>query len=351
MPIFPIEHVDSYGTLEEFAKNDGSYAIYKVASEPDGEHTHYYLIREPEDEVEMKNNPQVYNSILVYGAVSADIANDKDKTPAESDILQGWQHNNNGLAYSKKGLHQEALIEFNKAISLNPNDGSLYFNAGCCYLSLKDYEKAIDYFNKAIEIESINPKTKLLAFQNRALAYRRIGRWEEAKLDDKKADAQKPYLLQNRIIKLWIGPAILAVAFMLFGLFYSLDPSNEFTLEVTKATFEYSSKGQLWIPTIEVSVNNTSFHTMSFVTVRAEFLDESGKPISNGSTYLNVMKGYPQRGIVTSDIGYTEYGAFKNFLNMKNNLGNKWKADIFVQTNGSSFIKVKTVVLEPPNGF
>lgn len=104
MPIFPIDHVDSYGALEEFAKNDGSYAIYKVASEPDGEHTHYYLIRKAEDEIEMNCDPQIYKPVLVYS--NKEIV----ESPSQSDIQQSRGHKDESRFNQNNAEKQKPFI-------------------------------------------------------------------------------------------------------------------------------------------------------------------------------------------------------------------------------------------------
>lgn len=52
-----------------------------------------------------------------------------------------------------KGKHNEALILFNELEAKNYNYPSLYFNLGFIYKDKEEYEKALKYFNKLINIE------------------------------------------------------------------------------------------------------------------------------------------------------------------------------------------------------
>jgi len=47
-----------------------------------------------------------------------------------------------------------AIIEFNKAIMINPNDAPTYLGRGMAYKAQENYSKAISDLNKAIEIDS-----------------------------------------------------------------------------------------------------------------------------------------------------------------------------------------------------
>ena len=44
------------------------------------------------------------------------------------------------------------MIQFDKAIEINPNNEYSYNNKGCALSNLDEYNKAIIYYDKAIEI-------------------------------------------------------------------------------------------------------------------------------------------------------------------------------------------------------
>jgi tetratricopeptide (TPR) repeat protein len=66
-----------------------------------------------------------------------------------------------GKCYYKLGDYEEAIIFYNKAIELN--EGTLftaYYNKGKAYLDLKDYREAIDCFDEALKIKPGNMEAK-----------------------------------------------------------------------------------------------------------------------------------------------------------------------------------------------
>jgi len=98
--------------------------------------------------------------------------------------------NNEGVVYNNKGEHEKALESFNKAIELDPEFSIAYSNRGWAYLELGHYDRAIVDCTKAIELDS-----KLaLAYSNRGLAYIRLGQFEQAISDCTKAIELDPGL-------------------------------------------------------------------------------------------------------------------------------------------------------------
>lgn len=65
--------------------------------------------------------------------------------------LNPQTHNNLGDLYSRRGDNQHAVIEFRKAIELNPTYADAYHNLGLTYIELKDYKSAMISFIKAIK--------------------------------------------------------------------------------------------------------------------------------------------------------------------------------------------------------
>ncbi|MDY0143268.1 MAG: tetratricopeptide repeat protein [Bacteroidales bacterium] len=58
-----------------------------------------------------------------------------------------------GVAYGMKGLYNESLRYFHKAIELDPNDAQSYFNLGITYQQLEDVENANLYLQKSEELK------------------------------------------------------------------------------------------------------------------------------------------------------------------------------------------------------
>jgi len=74
---------------------------------------------------------------------------------------------NRGNAYKAKGLLVRAIADYNKAIALNQKNDKAYYNRGTVYKAKGLFEQAINDFNKSIEL---NPK-KEYTYYNMACLY------------------------------------------------------------------------------------------------------------------------------------------------------------------------------------
>ena len=72
-----------------------------------------------------------------------------------------------GLKYAKLGQPKEATEHFEEAVWLDPNNHKIHFNLGTAYLSMGFFEQALINFSRAIDI---NPKMSD-AYGNRAVAH------------------------------------------------------------------------------------------------------------------------------------------------------------------------------------
>jgi Flp pilus assembly protein TadD len=59
---------------------------------------------------------------------------------------------NQGVAFIKEGQYDRAIAYFNKAIDINARDAVAYNNRGIAYTEKGQYDKAISDCSKAIEI-------------------------------------------------------------------------------------------------------------------------------------------------------------------------------------------------------
>lgn len=98
------------------------------------------------------------------------------------------QYNNKGLDLYNSGRYEEAIEWYDKAIALETKKiediDICYFNRGRAYYILGNYEKAIGDFSIAI---GINPRAKY--YSQRALAYKQTGDTVNEALDNVKAVA------------------------------------------------------------------------------------------------------------------------------------------------------------------
>ncbi len=62
--------------------------------------------------------------------------------------------NSLGVIYRKRGDHRTALLHYNKALKIHPDEPNIYYNIGRIYLDSKDTDNAREFFQKAVEIDS-----------------------------------------------------------------------------------------------------------------------------------------------------------------------------------------------------
>lgn len=84
--------------------------------------------------------------------------------------------------------YENAIIYYNKAIELNPDDAIAYNNRGCAKVDLKDYTGAIEDYNKAIQLNPDKDK----AYRNRGDAKYNIQDYTGAIEDYNKAIQLNP---------------------------------------------------------------------------------------------------------------------------------------------------------------
>jgi tetratricopeptide (TPR) repeat protein len=124
-----------------------------------------------------------YNRNLVWkgeGTLWEDVVR---KSPGKS---RG--HNNLGVAYSNRGLVDEAIEEYKESLKLNPKDAKAHNNLGLAYYDQGRIDEAIAVYKKAIGFKPDYPK----AHNNLGLAYYKQGRMDEAIAVYKKALGFKP---------------------------------------------------------------------------------------------------------------------------------------------------------------
>ncbi|ELK11308.1 Tetratricopeptide repeat protein 6 [Pteropus alecto] len=86
---------------------------------------------------------------------------------------------NRGVIHEFMGQQQNAMKDYQAAVSLNPTYSLAYFNAGNIYLHHRQFSQASDYFSKALKFD---PENKC-AMMNRAIANTILKKYEDARED------------------------------------------------------------------------------------------------------------------------------------------------------------------------
>ena len=105
-------------------------------------------------------------------------------------------HNIKGIIYTLNGKTDIALIEFNRALELNPLSFEIHNNIAVVYQFLKNYSPAIDHLKKSIELNFINS----WAYNNLGMIYidqKNYTNAEEVLYFAKVSDLKSPWIRHN----------------------------------------------------------------------------------------------------------------------------------------------------------
>lgn len=97
-------------------------------------------------------------------------------TPSREDLNQSEAHNKLGFGYLRNGQLNEAFVEFQKAIRVNPKNKEALNYLGYLSSEFNKHDEAISYYNRAI---SVDPEYSV-AQNNLGVTYAKIENWNEA---------------------------------------------------------------------------------------------------------------------------------------------------------------------------
>ena len=165
---------------------------------PQNADAHMWLAWAYEDLGDFKKAKEYFSKAVEfdprYWFTSYDIGSNKVES---IDIRRGWREIDRG-GYDKRGYDQ-AITSFNLALKKNPRSAEAYFGLATVWNHKKDYDQAIEFLSKAIEIE---PKAGYFWF--RGETWRKKKDFERAVEDYNKilelipADDQSSYAVHAR---------------------------------------------------------------------------------------------------------------------------------------------------------
>jgi len=87
--------------------------------------------------------------------------------------------NNRGLAYSKEGQYDKALLDFGSAISMSPDDAIAFNNRAGVFYKKREYVNAVTDYSTAIHLAPNSAAT----YNNRGYMYSGKGEFDKAMSD------------------------------------------------------------------------------------------------------------------------------------------------------------------------
>jgi tetratricopeptide (TPR) repeat protein len=127
---------------------------------------------------------------------------------ASSDKKYADEYYKQGMVFYKSMEYDRAIDNFAKALEINPKDREnykVYFMRGRSYLKNRQYDRAINDFNQALEkCPVMDKETRFLIFESRGNAYHALNKNDEAIQNFSDAIALNPehehikYIYYNR---------------------------------------------------------------------------------------------------------------------------------------------------------
>ncbi|WP_295137252.1 tetratricopeptide repeat protein [uncultured Reyranella sp.] len=131
--------------------------------------------------------PRAQGYEAFYRKCYEDAASDQVITSCTAVISRGLvdrddlatAYKNRGDAYDDKGLFEQALEDYDRAVRTNPLDAEAFNSRGATYIALERYERAIEDFDQAVRL---NPSSAV-TLGNRCFARAVLGELEQALSD------------------------------------------------------------------------------------------------------------------------------------------------------------------------
>ena len=168
------------------------------------------------------------------------------------DALNAKVFTYRGIALQHQGAHNDAMRDFEQAISINPNESAAWQGTAATYIELGQYRPAIKAADKAIELPQTGDDKIENAYLLRGFALNRLELYDDALLAFDKAieiDPKRVDLWQNKAYSLTKMGRFMEVL-KCYEVMSGIDPHNP---EI------WSKKGEIHLALGQINEANEAF--------------------------------------------------------------------------------------------
>lgn len=170
--IFFIINYLAFGQIKSNKEEADGYVLEAIKLMDNGDPEKAILLIEKALKLSPKNSIYLYEMGYAY-YMKKDYKKAKDifEDLADSDDAQDLHYKMLGNSLDLLGKPEKAIAAYKKGIKKFPNSGKIYLELGIMSMSKKEYNEALDYWEKGIEVEPAHPSnyywaTKLFANSN-----------------------------------------------------------------------------------------------------------------------------------------------------------------------------------------
>ena len=175
-------------TLEKYFTKIGGYQTLKNTDNPLNVHRKIQLLNRDRLTAHVYNNRG--NLCMSTGQLEKAVINYNRAVGLNPDFAEAY--NNRGIAHRSLGKFNEAVSDYDRAIELNPNFAEAYNNRGTVYGTLSRFNQAVSDYNRAVELNPLFAQ----AYYNRGIMYDKLGLIQSAISDYDSAIALNPNFIE-----------------------------------------------------------------------------------------------------------------------------------------------------------